>query len=320
MSVYTSLTNQELSDFLRTYDIGELVDYQGISEGIENTNYFVTTRQGEKQHEYVLTVFESLEFTELPYFLELTAFLAERGLPCAHPIADESNNYLKKLKRKPAAIVQRLSGNGMRNPQPEHCRQIGRVLAELHLQGLQFPMRRENPRGPEWAMETGNRVEHLLSDSDRRMLEGELEFQSRINTDPLPGGVIHADLFRDNTLYLNGQLTGIIDFYYACDGSFLYDLAITVNDWCSNNEGLLDKNLMQALISGYEITRSLTPEEQALWPAMLRGGAMRFWLSRLLDLHFPRPGDLTHTHDPAVFRKILKNRIDTHSYFEQHWV
>ncbi|MBN1378347.1 MAG: homoserine kinase [Gammaproteobacteria bacterium] len=320
MSVYTSLNNQELSAFLLAYEIGELVDFQGISEGIENTNYFVTTQLDGRPQQFVLTVFESLDFDEVPYFLALTAFLAEHDLPCAHPIADKNGHYLLKLKRKPAALVQRLSGKGMQQPEPEQSAQIGRILAKLHIEGQQFPLRKQNPRGLEWAQDAATRIEHLLPTEDRHMLETELEFQTRLNTDHLPGGVIHADLFRDNALYSDGRLTGIIDFYYACDGNYLYDLAITVNDWCSNPDGSLNKNLMQALVEAYASQRVLTASEQALWPAMLRAGALRFWLSRLVDLHFPRPGDLTHTHDPLVFKNILKERINKQTYYQQNWI
>jgi homoserine kinase type II len=319
MSVYTSLTNQELSEFLLAYDIGELVDFQGISEGIENTNYFVTTRLNGNPQRFVLTIFESLDFDELPYFLELTAFLAEHGLPCAHPIADKDGHYLLKFKRKPIALVQRLSGKGIQRPDPDQCRQIGQVLAKLHLEGRQFPAHRKNPRGPEWAQDSADRIEHLLSAEDRSLLGSELEFQANIDTGRLPGGVIHADLFRDNALYVEGKLTGIIDFYYACDGNYLYDLAVTVNDWCSRPDGSLDTHLTQALIDGYKSCRTLTQTELAFWSTMLRAGALRFWLSRLIDLHFPRPGDLTHTHDPLVFRNILKDRVDNHAYHRQNW-
>jgi homoserine kinase type II len=320
MSVYTSLTNQELSEFLLAYDVGELSDFQGISEGIENTNYFVTTQLDGKPQHFVLTVFESLKFEELPYFLELTAFLAEHDLPSAHPVADRNGQYLLKLKRKPAALVKRLSGKSIKQPEPEQCFQIGQVLAKLHIEGQQFSMRRTNPRGLEWAQETAENIAHMLSAEDRRLLDKELEFQSNLTTNNLPGGVIHADLFRDNALYSDGNLTGIIDFYYACDGNLLYDLAITVNDWCSGPDGSLQKNCAQAVIDGYESLRTLTETEQLLWPAMLRAGALRFWLSRLVDLHFPRPGDLTHTHDPLVFKRILQDRISKQTDYEQNWI
>ncbi len=319
MSVYTSLTTQELADFLQMYSVGELIDFQGISEGIENTNYFVTTRLDQRESQFVLTIFESQDFAELPYFLELTAFLAEQGLPCAHPVADKNNTYLQKLKRKPTALVQKLAGKSIEQPTLEYCHQIGQALAKMHIDGQLFPMHHSDSRGLNWAQEAGQRIEHHLSAEDRRMLEAELEFQLRAKVEDLPGGVIHADLFRDNALYSDGRLTGIIDFYYACDGNFLYDLAITANDWCSDDDGDLEKSSLQALIAGYTQLRPLNQLEQSLWPTMLRCGALRFWLSRLVDLHYPRPGDLTHTHDPLVFRNILKNRINTHHHFTKNW-
>lgn len=301
MSVYTVVTRPQLEVFLTTYDIGQLVDYQGISAGIENTNYFVTTTTGE----FVLTLFEQFNHDELPYFLELTAYLAEHTIPCAHPLADKDERYLRELNNKPAAIVERLRGRDVSVPTPAQCQAIGTALGQMHVVGTGFPYRRPNGRGPHWWKLTAERLWPLLSADDVNVLHEELRFQSSQRHLELPRGTIHADLFRDNALFEGDSLTGIIDFYYACDDALLYDVAVTVNDWCSLPKGDLDEERVAALLRGYCCERTFTYLEQQSWGVMLRGAALRFWLSRLQDLHFPRAGEMTHLKDPNVFRTIL---------------
>ncbi len=305
MSVYTPIGHEELAAFLRAYDVGELVAYEGIQDGIENTNYFVDTTAGR----YVLTLFEWLPEADLPWFLDLMAFLAERGIPCAHPVADRAGSYLRRLKGKPAALVQRLEGRSVPQPSEAHCRAIGTALARMHLAGQDFPRERANDRGPRWWRETVDRLRGRIDADDLTILEAELRFQSLYRFQDLPRGVVHADLFRDNALFVGERLTGIIDFYYACNDVLLYDVAVTVNDWCSDAAGRLEPARTRALIGAYERVRPLTAIERGAWPAMLRAAALRFWLSRLHDLHFPRPGEITHTKDPDVFRRILLDRI-----------
>ncbi len=330
MSVYTRVERPELEAFLAGFEAGALLEYSGISAGIENTNYFVTTANGR----YVLTLFEQLGRDELPFFLDLMAHLAEHGVPTAHPLADRQGRYLGELCGKPAALVQRLTGSSVEHPDVAHCAAIGEALARLHLAGQSFPAVRANPRGPHWWREAVVRVHDRLSPDEAERLDAEITFQFAHRHDQLPRGVIHADLFRDNALFENAKnavgngfgspegdtrraesmegfsrLTGIIDLYYACTDALLYDVAVTVNDWCVTESRELDPARTAALLEAYAGVRPFTPAEHASWPAMLRAGALRFWLSRLVDLHFPREGELTHTKDPDAFARLLAAHV-----------
>ena len=316
MSVYTRVEQDQLESFLQNYTLGELVSFQGISDGIENTNYFVTTTEGE----YVLTLFESLTAEELPFFLDLMAFLAEHEVPSAHPVADREGSYLRTLNGKPAALVQRLSGRGVDSPNEIQCAALGRMLGRLHRQGQQFEPERRNNRDSLWWHETAAKVIPLLPEADQNLLRDELHFQADQQRRGLPRGVIHADLFCDNALFEGDELAGIIDFYYACTDLLLYDIAVTVNDWCSNQDASLDEGRTLALLQGYHEERPLTGAEQQLWPAMLRAGALRFWLSRLQDKLFPRPGEMTHIKDPEEYARILRDRVARSEDYRKLWV
>ena len=305
MSVYTNIEQEELEVFLKNYSLGELVSYQGINAGIENTNYFVTTENGE----FVLTIFEEVGFDTLPYYLNFMAHLSDHGMPTAHPIADLKNDYVRVLKDKPAAIVRRLEGKNELKPNNAHCAAVGHALAQMHTLGESFTGVLENPRGIAWAESTGERVFNQLPSDEQIILEQEIHYRKQTIPDDLPKGVIHADLFRDNVMFKNQALTGIIDFYYACNDSLLYDLAITVNDWCSNENGELNMDCYRALINSYQAERSFHPHEPKVWQYMLRAAALRFWLSRLQDKIFPKDGEITHIKDPSTFKNILLARI-----------
>ncbi len=307
MSVYTTVTPEQLQAWLRHFPLGELIELKGIASGITNTNYFVTTDTGR----YVLTLFEKNSAEELPYFLDLMAHLADHGIPCPHPIATEDGRYLGELNGKPAALVSCLRGSSLDNPAPVHCAEMGRVLAEMHLAGRSFAQTMSNPRGPHWWNTTAATIMPFLDDAQRRLLEQELAFQARFRDLDLPRGVIHADMFRDNVLFDGDRLTGLIDFYYACNDVLAYDLAITVNDWCVHADGSLDEDRLQAMLRAYHQVRPLNDAECQAWPALMRAAALRFWLSRLYDKHHPQPGELTHAKDPEHFRRILSLRAAT---------
>lgn len=305
MSVYTSITADELRKFLTEYNAGTLVRFTGIESGIENTNYFVTTTDGQ----FVLTIFEQHTTEELPFFLDLTAYLAEHDIPCAHPLANKSAQYLGSLKDKPAALVNRLDGSAVGLPTPAQCSAIGNVLARMHKASGSFPQPRLNPRGHSWRADTAAALKKKLSAAENEILESEIAFQSKYDDLKLTSGIIHADLFRDNALFDGDRLCGVIDFYYACSDYYIYDLAVAVNDWCSNGDGSLDQVRASHTVKAYLQARPVDETEIEVWPLLLRAGALRFWLSRLYDMHFPRPGEMTHIKDPEAFRRILQDRI-----------
>lgn len=315
MSVFTRIEHSELAAFLTRYAVGSLVSFSGIESGIENTNYFVTTDRGE----YVLTIFETVDRADLPFFLGLTAFLAEHAIPCAHPLRDSEGSYIGSLQGKAAALVVRLFGGSVIDPGVAHCAAIGHTLGSLHKAAAGFGMSRDNPRGPHWWRQAAESLAGKLDPVDADCLREELRFQTLYRFADLPRGVIHADLFRDNALFDGDRIAGVIDFYYACSDTWLYDLAITVNDWCSRENGHLDFARAGSLVDAYQGIRPLTAMERGAWPTMLRAAALRFWLSRLRDLHFPRAGELTHTKDPLVFRRILDARRSETARLRNMW-
>ena len=305
MSVFTPVTPDALDEWLSNYAIGHLVELRGISEGVQNSNFFVTTSLGR----YVLTLFETLSHAELPFYLHLMAHLARHGLPVPAPIADLDNEYLGTLSGKPAALVRRLSGASDMSPSAARCTKVGTMMAGLHLAGQRFGRRQENPRGPAWRARTAQAVRPYLSADEQALLDAEMQFQASVDVAALPDGAIHADLFRDNLLWDGADVGGVIDFYFAGNDALLFDLAVTVNDWCSTADGALDPARTHALLAGYHLERPLTAAEHAAWPAMLRAAALRFWLSRAEDFHPPRDGEMVQVKDPNVYRDLLRLRV-----------
>lgn len=305
MSVFTTVTPDQLEVWLKNYSLGTLVDLQGIAAGIENTNYFVTTSNGR----YVLTLFEKLKPHELPFYLNLMAHLAQHGVPCPAPIANNAGTYLGELNGKPASLVTRLPGKDIEHPTVDDCAQVGEVLAHMHIAGRSYAATMDNPRGPRWWKAALPEVLPFLTPEDAAMLCEEVRVQGLYRFSDLPRGAIHADLFRDNILFEGGRIRGVIDFYFACTDVLLYDVAITVNDWCINADGRLDAARAGALTAAYHARRPFTAIERGAWTTLLRAGALRFWVSRLYDLHLPRPGEMTHAKDPAHFRRLLAAHV-----------
>ncbi len=309
MSVYTSVSTAELQAFLRHYPVGTLSSYAGISAGIENTNYFVETcKDGQPQH-FVLTLFETYSAAEMPFFLGLMKHVADADVPSAHPIASHAGELLLELNGKPAALVERLQGGEVKQPNIRQIAAIGDAMAKLHLAGQSYPGQRANCRSLDWWQAALARLQAVLPEADSRQIGEEIAYQQGIDRSVLPAGVIHADLFHDNALFDGDRLAGIIDFYFACNDVFLYDIAVTLNDWCSEADGRLDSTRARAYLDAYQNVRPLTAQEHRAFVAMLRAAALRFWLSRLIDQHFPREGELTHVKDPIQFQQVLQRRI-----------
>ena len=307
MAVFTSVSEAELRAWLGDYSLGQLLELQAIASGVENTNYFVTTSNGR----FVLTLFERLAADELPFYLNLMAHLARHGIPCPSPVANRHNQFLGTLNGKPACIVSRLSGKSTAMPDNAQCAAIGAMLGQMHIAGQSFSQIMPNPRGAAWRAATAPQVRHFLDAEQAALLDSEIPLHAQQNWAALPQGAIHADLFRDNVLLEENRVGGLIDFYFACSDALLYDVAITVNDWCMNADGTLDMARAQTFLRAYHAVRPLLDSERDAWPLMLRVAALRFWLSRLFDLHLPRDGELVNAHDPRHFERILKNYIAT---------
>lgn len=310
MSVFTSVSIQQLQAWLQDYTVGEVVELKGISAGITNTNYFVTTTK----NRYVLTLFEHNTMDELPYFIDLMSHLSTHGVPCPQPIANRSGVSLHMLNGKPAVLISCLKGQDIKEPGVKHCAEVGAVLAKMHIAGQSFATQidHRNPRDAAWRAKTAQLVMAHLPQEDQQLLADTLAFQAALDTAQLPKGVIHADLFRDNVLFDGDKIGGLIDFYYACHDVLAYDLAIAVNDWCVQADGALDAPRLNAMLDAYQAVRPFNQAEHAAWNSMLRIAALRFWLSRLHDQIFPLEGELTHAKDPNHFKNILKLRIAQH--------
>lgn len=307
MAVFTRVTESDVSAWLSDYSLGSLLELQGIPAGIENTNYFVTTSNGR----FVLTLFEKLTSAELPFFLNLMSHLARHGIPCPAPVANGKNDFLGELNGKPACIVSRLSGKSVTLPSVANCAAVGAMLGQMHSASLSFGSEMVNLRGAAWRSSAAQQVSGFISADEVALLQSEVALHAHYPTADLPRGVIHADLFRDNVLMDGERVGGLIDFYFACTDAFIYDVAITVNDWCMAADGTLDTQRTRALLNAYHAVRPFTAGEANVWTMTLRVAALRFWISRLYDLHLPRDGEMITPHDPSHFKRILKNHITT---------
>lgn len=302
MSVYTRVERGELEVFLQHYPLGQLLSYTGIEAGIENTNYLLTTTKGE----FVLTLFEWITERQLNYFLDLLQHLHLADFPCPQPQTNNNGMMINELAEKPAAIFKRIPGISIDQPTTRHCQQVGTQLARLHCCSKHFPVRRTNTMDLRWCNQVAEKIKPRLKNTDYQKIIAELEFQATYSQVELPQGLIHGDLFKDNVLFDNHQLSGVLDFYNACHDHFLIDLAITANDWSYEANGKIDREKLNCLLESYQQIRLLTEIEQELLPVMLRAGALRFWLSRLEHQLFPRAGDLTQEKDPLLYQYILE--------------
>ncbi len=313
MAVYTAVSDPSLRAWLAHFPVGELHGYEGIASGIENTNYFVDAGAGA----FVLTLFERLDPAELPFYLNLMHHLAEHGIPCPNPVADAGGDYVRPLEGKPAALVTRLRGRAQMQPDAGHCRAVGTMLARMHRAAADFGGTQPNLRGLAWWRRTAPEVAPHLPARERQMLEDELAVQTTFAASAgaaaLPRAAVHADLFRDNVLFTDGdggtEIGGVIDFYFAGLDTLLFDLAVTVNDWCLDEKtARFHEPRLQALLGAYRRERPVSAAEVAAWPYALRAAALRFWLSRLHDAHAPREAHTLQPKDPAEYGRILAAR------------
>lgn len=314
MAVFTEVPEEEARKLGQRLGLGELVALRGIHGGIENTNYFLSTEQDGRRSEWVLTLFERLGFEQLPFYLHLMKHLAQRGIPVPDPQGDRDGDILHTLCGKPAAVVNRLPGHSELAPIAAHCAAVGEMLARLHLAGRDYARNQPNLRGLAWWNETVPVVLPFLQPDQAALLRSELAFQNHVAASSafaaLPRGPIHADLFRDNVLFEDGTLTGFFDFYFAGVDSWLFDVAVCLNDWCVDlPTGAHDPLRADAFLQAYQRVRPLAAAERRLLPAMLRAGALRFWVSRLWDYHLPREAALLQPHDPAHFERVLRERV-----------
>ncbi|MFZ5608287.1 MAG: homoserine kinase [Pseudomonadota bacterium] len=306
MAVYTHVGERALKKFLARYALGALRGYKGIAQGVENSNYLLETERGR----YILTLYERrVARTDLPFFLGLMRHLAARNIPCPLPIADRRGGVLQDLAGKPAAIVSHLDGAGLDDVAPHHLEAVGAALARLHHAGADFTMDRANDLSlAGWrrlAAACGAEVEKIAPGLGQT-LDNELAHLAGVWPRELPHGVIHADLFPDNVFFLDGALSGLIDFYFACRDILAYDLAITVNAWCFDAaSGAFKQAHAAALCAGYQSVRALETAERAAMPTLLRGAALRFLLTRAYDWLNPRADALVRPKDPLEYRRKL---------------
>ncbi len=306
MAVYTDVTAEELADFLSTYDIGDLLSYKGIAEGVENSNYLLHTSKGY----FFLTLYEKrVAVNDLPFFLGLMAHLARHGITCPQPVVNRSGEALGTLAGRPAAIIDFLEGVWPRRPNAAHCAAVGEALAKMHLAGSDFSMSRPNAlsvagwrRLFDQAAARADSVQPGLCD----LLGAELAHLERHWPDDLPKGVIHADLFPDNALFLGEKLSGLIDFYFACNDMFAYDVAICLNAWCFEIDHSFNVTKARAFLGAYTRERKLSAAEQQAFPLLARGAAIRFLLTRLVDWLNVPPGALVRPKDPLEYVRKLR--------------
>ncbi|MDE2616949.1 MAG: homoserine kinase, partial [Burkholderiales bacterium] len=297
MAVFTEVSFDEANTLLQDLQLGPLQELRGIQSGIENTNYFATTDQGQ----YVLTLFERLTFEQLPFYLHLMKHLALQGIPVPDPAANRDGDILHRLQGKPAAVVNRLRGQHELQPTASHCAAVGGMLAQMHLAGRDYARHQPNLRGLPWWNETVPLVLPHIAAEQAALLRSELAYQNHLATSPaytaLPRGPIHADLFRDNVMFDGPadapELSGFFDFYFAGVDTFLFDIAVCLNDWCIDlATGETDMERSAAFVQAYAAVRPLSAAERQLLPGMLRAGALRFWISRLWDFHLPREASM----------------------------
>ncbi len=314
MAVFTSVSLDELNHWIRRYELGPASKIEGISSGIENSNFFVSFAHQPTQ--WVLTLFEKLQAEQLPFYLNFMTHLADKGLPVPRPLPARDGTLFSILNQRPAVLIAKLSGASNLTPDASTCAQMGACLAKMHLASTDYSGVLENPRNLVWSKAIAPHVVPYLTPSQLRLLTTELDLQiaSADRLADLPRGAVHLDIFRDNVMFLDRQLTGVFDFYFAGVAAYVYDLAIAVNDWClAPSRDHFDPERVKAFVDAYDAIRPLNKTEQNVWPIVLRGAALRFWLSRLYDFHQPRNASMLTPHDPTHFERLLRIHAGIHA-------
>ncbi|CAH0992977.1 Homoserine kinase [Sinobacterium norvegicum] len=321
MAVYTVLEESDIASFIGRYGVGTLAGYQGIGDGIENTNYFVSTDVSQlasetstaDQRQFVLTVFEELERSDVEFYLNWLQVLNDGGLPVAAALVDSHGSSLQTVEGKPAALFPRASGGHLDNVTVEQAFSAGAVMAKMHLIAAQHSAQHDSPKNFAWVEDSIAKLLPLIDDADAQLLTD--SWQQAMATLPqyeLPSGIIHTDLFRDNALFDGDDVSCILDFYSAGNGRFGYDLAVLVNDWASEQDGELNDDKHRAILAGYDSVKARSQDEIKAWPLLMQLAAIRFWVSRLTTIHLPsldhRPGALTQTKNPEQYKAILLKR------------
>ncbi len=305
MSVFTPVSTADARKLLSHYALGELEALEGIAQGIENSNFFLTATTGE----YVLTLFEKIAREDLPFYVGLMDHLARNEVRCPAPMPMQEGGFITEVNGKPACIVTRLPGAPRMSPAADDCAAVGRILAGIHLAAIGYDAGLANWMGAQWREDFAQKVKPRLSREESDLIDAENRYQAIHDDTVLPQGIIHGDLFRDNILWDETGDGGVIDFYFACDDALAYDIAIAVNDWCTRPDATLDHVRAHALLAGYARLRPLTDMERELWPVMLRRAALRTWLGRLGYNHFPKASHMTIPKDHAFSRRLLEHHV-----------
>ena len=315
MAVYTPLERADIDAFLLGYNVGTLVSFKGITEGVENTNYLLVTNQQGKQVRYILTIYEQrVDPADLPFFLNLTEHLAQRGIVCPMPIIGNDGEKIQRIKQKPAALIQFLEGAGSPHITPYHMTLTGELIARMHLAAADFTMKRRNALsldGWQALCDKFSARADEISPGLQKLVSDEMDYVKSHWPADLPGGVVHADIFPDNVFFIDGntdqpQLSGIIDFYFACNDFWIYDLLICMNAWCFDHGRQFVKERAKALFDAYRNVREITPVEREAMPVLARGACMRFLSTRAYDWLNRVPGALVNPKDPMEYVAKLR--------------
>lgn len=306
MSVYTILKNKHIKEILSLYNIGSLKSFDGISDGITNTNYFLNTDKGK----YVITIFEDIKKTKVTKYLKLMNFFSKKGLCAPEIMITKSGGVLTTVEKKPCSIMQKLSGKTVNESNSTLCKSLGEVIGTFHNFSQQYQGMISNSRDIEWIEKTSKKIENHLQPNQLNLIKHCSKVFKKIFSSNLPSGVIHSDLFRDNVLASNNKITGIIDYYYSFNGPLIYELAVIANDWCVNKNGSINARKYHSFINSYNSVRPITKKEMKQMNNAMIAAGLRFYLSRLVDMIFPKVGEITHIKDPSTFENILKKRLE----------